>query len=312
MEMAIRTAGLRKRLGGRTIIDGLDICVPSGSIYGFLGPNGAGKTTAMRLLLGLVRADAGTVHLLGKPLRTDRIALLRRIGAFIESPAVYDHLSGRANLDLARRMMSLPPREADRVLEITGMAAHARRKVRDYSLGMRQRIALARALLGRPELLLLDEPTNGLDPEGIADMRWLIRSLPQQANCTVFLSSHLLAEVEQVADHVGLLRAGSLVKEGPLQMLLGAGRNVRVTVDDAARATTVLAAKGFAAEKACAASLLVAVPDGASAADISAQANAALVTAGVPVMRLCEEKRSLEEIYREIDGPRTQERGLAA
>ena len=310
MHPAIETTGLRKALGGKAVIRGLDLCVPQGRVYGFLGPNGAGKTTAMRLLLGLLRPDAGEVRLLGSSLADDRNGLLRQVGSFIESPALYDHRSGRANLDMARRLLGLAASETGRVLEVTGMARDADRKVRDYSLGMRQRMALARSLLGEPKLLLLDEPTNGLDPDGIADMRALIRDLPARMDCTVFVSSHLLGEVEQVADHVGLLREGRLAMQGPLEDLLGTGRRIAIGVDDVRRACAMLQAKGYAARADGPEGLSVTAPADVDLPALAAQINRTLVEAGIDVSSLRVERLSLEALYRQ-SATATQQRKAA-
>ncbi|ANU08611.1 ATP-binding cassette domain-containing protein [Paraurantiacibacter namhicola] len=303
MHAAIETHGLRKSLGGKPVIRGLDLSVPAGRVYGFLGPNGAGKTTAMRLLLGLMPADAGEVRLLGQPLGQNRLSLLRQVGSFIESPALYDHRSGRANLDVARRLLGLPASEVDRVLEVVDMRADAARRVSEYSLGMRQRMALARSLLGSPKLLLLDEPTNGLDPDGIADMRALVRDLPARMDCTVLISSHLLGEVEQVADHVGLLRKGRLAMQGPLQDLLGSGRRIALEVDDAARATSLLTAEGLAAHVSGGATLTVDAPPDGELAPLCARINRILVEAGLAVSSLGSQRLSLEDLYKGSAAP---------
>ena len=293
---AIEAHGLTKDLGGRRVLDRVDLAVPRGSVFGFLGPNGAGKTTLMRVLLGLMRADGGRVTILGHPMPGERIPALRKVGTFVEVPALYDHLTGRANVDIARALRRLPPGETDRVLELTGVAAVAPRRVQTYSLGMRQRLALARALLGRPELLLLDEPTNGLDPDGIADMRRLIRDLPGRLGCTVFLSSHLLAEVEQTADHVALLREGRVLVQGTLQDLLRTDGEVVAEVDDPARAARVLAGAGLEARATGSDTVAVAADDGGSVPDSSA-VNRLLVEAGVSVSALRSERRTLEALY---------------
>lgn len=299
MQAAIETSGLRKKLGGTEVICGLDLHVPAGGVYGFLGPNGAGKTTAMRLLLGILRPDAGDVRLLGRPLHQNRLHLLRQVGSFIESPALYDHRSGRENLVMSARLLGLPRSEVDRVLDLVDMRRDAGRKVRDYSLGMRQRMALARSLLGSPKLLLLDEPTNGLDPDGIAAMRTLIRDLPRRLDCTVFVSSHLLGEIEQVADHVGLLRKGRLAMQGPLQDLLGHGRRILLEVGDGPRAASVLQGAGHDARLQGDGTLSLSLPSGADPRSVCADINRRLVHAGIAVSALTHERLSLEDLYRQ-------------
>ncbi|MBV9958014.1 MAG: ATP-binding cassette domain-containing protein, partial [Acidobacteria bacterium] len=176
----IETRGLTRRFGAQLAVDDLNLQAPEAGVYGFLGPNGAGKTTAIRMLLGLIRPDAGEVHLFGEPLHAKRRTLMRRVGALVEAPSLYPHLTGRENLEVTRRMLGAPRPLIDRALETIRLTEDAHRRVREYSLGMRQRLGIALALLNRPELLILDEPTNGLDPAGIHEMRELIRRLPQE------------------------------------------------------------------------------------------------------------------------------------
>ncbi|MBN1659800.1 MAG: ATP-binding cassette domain-containing protein, partial [Anaerolineae bacterium] len=191
-------------------VAGVNLQVPARSVYGFLGPNGAGKTTTIRLLLGLLRPHAGEVHLFEEPLRRHRRTLLRRVGALVESPSLYPNLTGRENLEVTRRLVDATPAQAERVLHIVHLAGVAHHRVSGYSSGMRQRLGLALALLADPELIVLDEPTNGLDPAGMQEIRALLRALPEEYGVTVFLSSHLLAEVEQVATHIGIIQDGRL------------------------------------------------------------------------------------------------------
>jgi lantibiotic transport system ATP-binding protein len=212
--LAIETRGLTRRFGRRVAVDALDLRVPRGAIYGFVGPNGAGKTTTIKLLLGLLRPTAGGVLIDGEPLTPDRRDLLRGIGVQVESPAPYPHLTGRENLDLTRRLRNLPPASIAEALDFVRLAADADRLVRTYSLGMRQRLALACAWLGHPRLLLLDEPANGLDPIGIRDLRTQLQQLAHDRATTVFLSSHALSEVEQVATCVGIIKDGRLLFQG--------------------------------------------------------------------------------------------------
>ena len=211
MPAAIETQVLTRRFGDRVAVDGISMSVPERSIYGFLGRNGAGKTTTIKLLLGLLKADAGSAWIAGIDVATDRLGAARKVGALLEAQGFYPQLSGRENLHLSRRLLGLRAREVDRVLDVTEMAQHGGRRVADYSLGMRQRLGLARAMLGAPPVLVLDEPTNGLDPEGIADMRGFLRELPARSGATVLLSSHLLGEIEQVATHIGIVSHGRLV-----------------------------------------------------------------------------------------------------
>ncbi len=241
--IALATNGLQKRYGSRVALAGLDLSVPSGVVYGFLGPNGAGKTTTMRLLTGLIHPDAGTIELLGRPFgRGDRQRLFD-VGALIESPSFYPYLSGRENLrSLAATGAPTPKSRIEELLELVGLRDRARDKVQTYSLGMKQRLGIAAALLSDPRLLLLDEPSNGLDPAGIVAMRATLQQLASTGK-TVFVSSHVLGEVQQLADVIGIIAAGRLVREGPIDELLhGEGEvRVRVTRDQIEPARVVLA-----------------------------------------------------------------------
>ena len=229
-ELALATRALTKSYGSRRALDGLDLTVPTGVVYGFLGPNGAGKTTTMRLLTGLLRPDSGTIEMLGRPFSRSNRHRLFDVGALVESPSFYPYLSGKENL---RALASAGPRtprgRIDEVLEIVGLRDRASDKVSRYSLGMKQRLGIAGALLGDPRLLLLDEPANGLDPAGIVAMRETLRHLAAIGK-TVFVSSHLLAEVQQLADVVGIIAAGRLVREGSMKELLAGEGIVRVRV----------------------------------------------------------------------------------
>jgi ABC-2 type transport system ATP-binding protein len=219
MRYAVETSDLSRAFGSVTAVDGVDLAVPEGSIFGFLGPNGAGKTTTIRMLLGLINPSAGTIRLNGEELQSRRSAALSGVGAIVESPALYPNLTGWETVMMAARLAGLDRSEARDRLDQVGLSAAAGRRVSGYSLGMRQRLALARAMLGRPRLLILDEPTNGLDPAGIADMRQLIRDLPARLGATVFLSSHLLSEIEQTATHCALIDRGGLVFQDQLSRL---------------------------------------------------------------------------------------------
>ena len=216
----IETEHLTKYYGETPVVDGLSLSVPEGSVYGFIGPNGAGKSTTMKMLLGLVKPDSGSIRLLGKPMTPqNRLSLLRQTGSLIESPACYGHLTGEENLQILAELKSVPERNIDRVLEIVELTDSRRRKVQQYSLGMRQRLGIAQALLGNPKLLILDEPTNGLDPSGIQQMRSLIKDMPNRCGATVLISSHLLGEMEQMVDQVGIINHGRLLFQGELDDL---------------------------------------------------------------------------------------------
>ncbi len=229
-EFALITHDLRKSYGSRPALAGLELSVPCGVVYGFLGPNGAGKTTTMRLLTGLIHPDAGEIEMLGKPFgRHDRHRLFD-VGALIESPAFYPFLSGRQNLrELAASGAPVAPGRIEELLELVGLRDRASDKVSNYSLGMKQRLGIAGALLNDPQLLLLDEPANGLDPAGIVAMRETLRHQASLGK-TVFISSHLLAEVQVLVDVVGIISAGRLVREGPIDELLNSEGFIRVRV----------------------------------------------------------------------------------
>jgi len=240
--LAAATSGLFKRYGSQPALQGLDMAVPRGSVYGFLGPNGSGKTTTLRCLVGLVRPDAGQMLVLGQPYSGHDRQRLFRVGSLIEQPAFYPYLSGRDNLRVFAVAGAATPRHrVDQVLDFVGLGGRARDKVKTYSLGMKQRLGIAAALLSDPELLLLDEPANGLDPAGIVAMRELLRYLTSIGK-TVIISSHILPEVQHLADHIGIVDRGRVVREGPLDQFLREGALVRVLVDpqDVMRAVSVL------------------------------------------------------------------------
>jgi len=286
----IVTRGLVKRYGRLRAVDGIDLDVQAGDVYGFLGANGSGKTTTVRMLLGLVLATSGDIELLGARTGRARQRVLPRVGALIEGPAHYGHLSGRENLSLLDASgpggsWRTRSRRVAAVLEQVGLAGVGRRPVKAYSLGMRQRLGLAGALLRRPELLVLDEPTNGLDPQGISEIRGLLTDL-HRGGTTIFLSSHLLAEVEQLCSRVGVLDRGRLVLQDDLATLTApTGATVVVTpAPDRARALLDGRVTSVAGERV--------VVRG----DDPAEVNALLVQAGVPVTGLALERPSLEEV----------------
>lgn len=284
-----------KRYGSVAALRGISFSVPPNSVYGFLGPNGAGKTTTIRLILGLQRPDGGTVSLFGQPLAAHRIAVLRRTGSMVEAPALYSHLTGRENLEVQRRMLAVPKSNIDRVLGMVDLLSDAGRLVRGYSQGMRQRLGLAQALLGSPDLLVLDEPTNGLDPGGIHEMRTLVRSLPSQG-VTVFLSSHLLSEVEQIASHVAIVSKGEMQFEGTLDDLREHRHaSVVVEADQTERACSLLVEAGLAPQRDGGRILF-----GPNVKSTPARINRMLVEAGIDVSHLSMEQASLEDIFLEL------------
>lgn len=215
----VETTNLTKRYGTSTVVNQVSLSVPEGSVYGFIGPNGAGKSTTMKMLLGLTAPTNGSFIIDGKHFPDDRIAILKEIGSFIESPSFYANLTGRENLDIIRRILGLPKSSVEDALELVGLAEFGDRLAKKYSLGMKQRLGLAGALLGRPPILILDEPTNGLDPSGIHEIRNLVKSLPSLYDCTILISSHMLSEIELIADDIGILNHGRLLFEGSLNDL---------------------------------------------------------------------------------------------
>ncbi len=294
MEPALETRGLGYRYGDREAVADLDLRVERGEVFGFVGPNGAGKTTTIKLLLGLLRPAAGSVRVLGRALDRDREAVLRRVGTLVETPALYPHLSAEENLELQAVAFDAPRARVAAALAETGLASVAARRVRHLSLGMRQRLGLAMALLHEPELLVLDEPANGLDPAGIVELRLLLCRLAAERGVTVFLSSHILAELEQTVTRLAVIRDGRLRYQGTLDELRRAhSGGLRVGVGDVEAAAQALAAAGLAPERIGPGALRV---EAASAED-AARVNARLVQAGVAVHELRLETPSLEDVY---------------
>ena len=212
----IETKNLTKSYADFTAVSGINLHIPKGAVYGFLGPNGAGKSTTMKMFLGLTKPTGGSFTIDGKKYPDNRVQILKEIGSFIEAPAFYGNLSGEENLEIIRKILGLPKSSVAEALEIVGLTQFKKRLAKKYSLGMKQRLGLASALIGKPPILILDEPTNGLDPVGIHEIRTLIRSLPEKFDCTVLVSSHLLSEIELMADTIGILNHGHLLFEGTL------------------------------------------------------------------------------------------------
>lgn len=228
----IETKQLTKTYSEFTAVNSINLHIPKGTVYGFLGPNGAGKSTTMKMFLGLTKPTSGTFSIDGKKYPENRIEILKSVGSFIEAPAFYGNLSGEENLDIVRRILGLPKSAVDEALDIVGLTQYKNRLAKKYSLGMKQRLGLASALIGKPPILILDEPTNGLDPVGIHEIRTLIRSLPQMFDCTVLVSSHLLSEIELMADNVGILNHGRLLFEGTLDELKEGARQKGYPTDN--------------------------------------------------------------------------------
>ncbi|MEM7355619.1 MAG: ABC transporter ATP-binding protein [Acidobacteriota bacterium] len=314
--LAIRTTSVIRRFGDILAVDDLNLVVPQGIVYGFLGRNGSGKTTAIRLLLGLLQPDQGTIELFGRPLPDHRRELLRRVGALVESPSLYDHLSGRDNVEITRCLLGLKPSHTDRVLELVGLTDAAGRRVKGYSLGMRQRLGLALALLPEPDLLILDEPINGLDPEGIRHVRDLLIELSRHRGVTVFLSSHLLAELSQLADHVGILEGGRLCAQGPFEELRKSSRSrVEVGLDRPVEAEPLLREAGFGVESVGSDRGYVDITGaGLDRLEALGELNTWLVERGFRVHHLRQKLPTLESVFLELTEGRlgTQGQGVPA
>jgi ABC-2 type transport system ATP-binding protein len=302
--LAIETHGLTKRFGARTAVDNVDLRVPLGHAFGFLGPNGAGKTTLIRTLLGLTEASAGTMRLLGHEVPAERAVALERVGAIVEEPRFHMHLTGRENLRVVAAVRGI---EADARIEPAlarvGLADRAADKVKSYSMGMRQRLGVARCLLADPRLLILDEPTNGLDPGGIQEFREMIRAMVEQEGRTVFISSHLLDEVERTCDAAAIVDRGRVVTQGPIAELAGGGgtRHELIVGLDTSRleqALGLLAGIPAVAEARSSDEGLRVVLAGEPGT--AAEVNAVLVGAGIPVVRLEPVRQSLEQRFLEI------------
>jgi len=291
MDAVIETRALTKRFGQRTAVEQVDLVVPAGIAFGFLGPNGAGKTTLIRALLGLIRPTAGQIALLGLPQPRGRREALARVGAIVEEPRFHPHLTGRENLKVvAAARDRLAETRIPAALARVGLAARADERVKSYSLGMRQRLGIARCLLGDPALLILDEPMNGLDPAGILEMRRLIRAFVEEGR-TVFLSSHLLDEVEKTCDHVAIVDRGRIVLQGSVAEIAAEGEpSVLIEVDDQAAARRVLDGRLVETEGEA---LRVTLTDDLTAAEL----NRSLVAAGIGVSRLEPQRATLEETF---------------
>jgi ABC-type multidrug transport system ATPase subunit len=291
----IELRGVRKAFGAHSVINGLNLSVPAHSIFAFLGNNGEGKSTTIRLITGLLRADEGDITVLGMDVRRERRAILAQVGAIVDAACFYPNLTAAEFLRIGCTIKDLPRSEIGRVLDMVSLGAARDRLVGRFSLGMKQRLAIAHALLGSPKLLILDEPSNGLDPEGIRDIRELLAALPRQGDCTVFVSSHNLDEVEKIASHVGLLKGGALLFQGPLAELQSrhAGA-LLVDVRDAARAGLVLAEAGYRAEAGAGVNQLMVHGIELQGAD---KVNALLVTSGVGLVQSVFRTPSLEQWF---------------
>lgn len=297
MQTIIQTQRLTKVYGGAVRVKQVELQVREGEIYGFLGPNGAGKSTTMKMILGLVKPTEGAVTVLGMPfVQKNRIAILKAVGSLIESPAYYGHLTGRENMRVLQRLLDLPERNVQEAVRIVRMEGQMNKRVRAYSLGMKQRLGIAMAIARFPKLLMLDEPTNGLDPAGIEEIRELIKRLPQDYGMTVMISSHLLSEVDRMATAVGILSHGELIFQDSMETLeqRRRPRTLLRTADDR-RAAKVLAPYGAQLDDGVL--MLEAASD-----EQAALAVRALVQAGVDVYRVEQRQRTLESVFLEMTG----------
>ena len=294
MQTVIETKALCKQYGPHTAVDHVELHVPQGCVYGFIGPNGAGTSTTMKMLLGLIHPTAGRVRLLGQELtEKSRLPLLRQTGSLIESPAGYLHLTAQENLEIVADLKGVPHKDIGRVLDIVHLTQDRNRRVGQYSLGMKQRLGIAMALLGSPKLLILDEPTNGLDPAGIQEMRALIRNMPAATGATVLISSHLLGEMEQMVEQVGIIDHGHILFEGPLTELQRHSRgNVTLQLLDPAKAAPILRANGLTAHSDSCVVTLPPLQD-ALLADLVQK----LAACGAGVVELTPHTKTLEEIF---------------
>lgn len=295
----IETDDLCKRYGAALRVSHLNLRVPEGSVYGFLGPNGAGKSTTLKMLLGLVRPTSGNIRVLGKSMDgAKRLEVLRQVGSLIESPSYYGHLTGEENLRIVQTLRDVPEKDIREVLEIVRLEGQRDKKVAHYSLGMKQRLGLAAALLGYPKLLILDEPTNGLDPAGIQEMRELIRSLPERFGMTVVVSSHMLSEIDQMADHVAIIREGELVFQDSLSALHSRSRHhlaLRTTNNPVAR--LLMSEKEISCHEEEGYLILPILSD-----EDAARLSGFLAEHRLGVVRLEERQKSLEDIFLELTG----------
>ena len=296
----ISTSHLSKKYGSVLRVSDLDLRVPEGCIYGFLGPNGAGKSTTLKMILGLVRPTAGDIAVFGEPMmRRNRLAILKQVGSLIESPSYYGHLSGEENLRIVQTMRGVPEKNIREVLEIVRLTDAKDKRAAHYSLGMKQRLGLAAALLGYPRLLILDEPTNGLDPAGIQEMRELIKELPQRFGMTVVVSSHLLAEIDQMADHVGIIREGELVFQDSLTALHSRSKqHLSLRTTDNLHAQAILRERRLHVSEGEDGYLVLPLLND----DTTAALAELLVTQSIGVLRLEERQKSLEDIFLELTG----------
>ncbi len=296
-ELIIETKGLTKDFGKFAAVKNVNLKVRKGALYGFLGPNGAGKSTTIRMLLDLMKPTKGKVYLFNKDIGSHRMEILRKVGAMVESPSYYENLTAYENLEIIRKILQIDKKEIDKALEIVNLFKWKNKRVKNFSLGMKQRLGIAQALMGNRELLILDEPTNGLDPAGVREIRNLIISLPEITGATVLISSHILSEIELIADHVGIIHRGNLLFQGTLEELKAKG-NLEIAI----RAQPLLEAEKFLKRK----GYVVENREGKlyiSKGKINIkELNKTLVLEGYGVSHLSENKKNLEEVFLELTG----------
>lgn len=302
-EFIIETNALTKKFGKQKVVDCVDLKVKKGEIYGFLGPNGAGKTTTIRMLLGLARPTKGSIHIFGKDVKKEKLSILKKVGSLVEYPSYYGHLTAYENLDAVRILLDSPKSRIDEVLSIVRLTNDAKRPVKGFSLGMKQRLGIATALLGSPELLILDEPTNGLDPSGIIEIRELIKSMPKEHGITIVISSHLLSEIDQMATQVGIISKGQMIfQDSILKLREQSTSKIKLSVNDANSAWKTLLTHGYTTDFIQNKLFFEYGSDERVAGIVKT-----LVQNHYDVYRVEEEKKSLEEIFLELTG---QEGGL--
>ncbi|GAB0171286.1 ABC transporter ATP-binding protein [Lysinibacillus sp. CTST325] len=293
MEYIVQTENLSKSFGKEQAVSNINLKIRKGEIYGFLGPNGAGKTTTIRMLLGLMKPSSGTIKIFQKDLTKERINILAKVGSLVENPSYYPHLTAYENLEALRKILGVPKSRIDEVLEIVRLKDAADKKVKGFSLGMKQRLGIAASLLHNPELLILDEPTNGLDPSGIIEIRNLIKRLPEEYGMTIIISSHLLSEIDQMATQVGIVTKGKMIFQDSIEaMRRFAQPKVVIKVSDSEKGWRSLVANGIKAEHKDDLILFDECSDEKVAHIVQI-----LVREGISVYRVEEEKRSLEEIF---------------
>ncbi|ATL41494.1 MULTISPECIES: ABC transporter ATP-binding protein [Bacillus amyloliquefaciens group] len=296
-DQIVVTHDLTKKYKKHTSVDGLNLRIRRGEIYGFLGPNGAGKTTTIRMLLGLIKPTKGNIEIFGQNLNKNRLQILQRIGSLVESPTYYGNLTGYENLEAVRRLRGLPEQRVNEVLETVRLSKVANRLTKEYSLGMKQRLGIAVALLSSPDLLILDEPTNGLDPSGIQEIRELIKELPK-SGMSVIVSSHLLSEIDQMATQVGIINNGRMIFQDSIASLHQKRKPLlKVGVSDVIEAKTILNRKGLKVDLQKNDLWL-----SQTEPEFVSEINSILIHSGLSVFRLEEKTRSLEDIFLELTG----------